>query len=92
MPPFTGSDWNPRRSQVVTFVLQQPNKFYTINIHDHLHEHRKKIVEINITKEQGRSLSVNFNNELKQRRRNKMFQIAQESKHNKDGLIHIVAF
>jgi hypothetical protein len=57
-----------------------------------LHEHRKKIVEINITKEQGRSLSVNFNNELKQRRRNKMFQIAQESKHNKDGLIHIVAF
>ncbi len=43
MPPFMGNDRKPRRSQVVTFVLQQPNKFYTINIHDHLHEHRKKI-------------------------------------------------
>jgi hypothetical protein len=61
-------------SQVVTFVLQQPNKFYTINIHDHLHEHRKKIVEINIAEEQGRSLSVNFSNELKQRRKNIYFK------------------
>ncbi len=71
MPPFMGNDWNPRRSQVVTFVLQQPNKLYTINIHDHLHEHKKNIVEINIAKEQGRTLSVNFSNELKQRREKK---------------------
>jgi hypothetical protein len=55
MWPFMGNDWKQRRSQVVAFVLQQPNKFYTINIHDHLHEHRKKIVEIGIAKEQGRS-------------------------------------
>jgi hypothetical protein len=36
-----------------------------------LHEHKKNIVEINIAKEQGRTLSVNFSNELKQRREKK---------------------
>jgi hypothetical protein len=39
-----------------------------------LNEHRKWIVEINIAKEQGRSLSVNFSNEFKEKRKRKGFK------------------